>query len=89
MNIVPEKFAADRFGLYNVTKQLLYTTSTAPDFYNRMTIFVACMIKDGCYKAHKMGPDSQVTYDMGLDDRFSEWWEHRNDKNYKSKQNIL
>ena len=84
MNIVPEKFAADRFGLYNVTKQLLYTTSTAPDFYNRMTIFVACMIKDGCYDAHTMGPDGQVIYNMEFDDRFSEWWKHRNDKNYKS-----
>ena len=82
MNIVPEKFAADRFGLYNVTKQLLYTTSTAPDYYNRMTIFVACMIKDGCYDAHKMGPDGQVIYDMELDDRFSEWWKHKDDKNY-------
>ena len=86
MNIVPEKFAADRYGLYNVTKQLLYTTSTAPDFYNRMAIFVACMIKDGCYDAHKINENGEVVYDISKDERFSEFWKHRKDKNYKSEK---
>ena len=86
MNIVPEKFASDRYGIYNVTKQLLYTTSTAPDFYNRMAIFVACMIKDGCYNAHKIESDGSVTYDMNEDDRFSEFWKNKEIKGYKSEK---
>lgn len=84
MNIVPEKFAADRHGLFNATKQLVYTTSTAPDFYNRMAIFVAIMVKDGSYDAHHVDPKTgELVYDMAKDARFSEFWKHKDKKNYK------
>jgi hypothetical protein len=58
--------------------RMAYSTSTVPDFYNRMSIFVAAMIAQGCYDAHVM-EDGVLVYKMEKDKRFAKWWAKRND----------
>ena len=48
--------------------QMLWFTSI-PDYYNRLTMFVAQMIKDGCFDAHRV-EGSKLIYDWKLDKRF-------------------
>lgn len=49
---------------------ILFKFASRPDYYNRMTMFTAQMRGDGCYKAHKIGKNNQLIYDMSLDERF-------------------
>lgn len=56
-------------GFINFQGKMLWTTS-APDYFNRMTLFVAQMIKDGCIDAYSKKGNSLV-YDWKKDKRFS------------------
>lgn len=49
--------------------QMMWLTSI-PDFYNRLTMFVAQMIKDGCFDAHEVKGNGLV-YNWKKDKRFS------------------
>lgn len=51
------------------TGKAMWLTS-APDYFNRMSIFIAQMIKDGCFEAHKLD-GVRMVYDWKLDKRFS------------------
>lgn len=52
---------------------------SAPDFMNRMAIFVAQMKKDGCFDAHVMGKDGfSIEYDCSKDSRFNKLKFNRN-----------
>ena len=45
----------------------------APDYFNRMTMFIAQMMEDGCwdaYSVHEDGEAVQLKYDMSKDKRF-------------------
>ena len=45
--------------------------TSAPDFFNRMSIFIAQMIKDDCYDAHILDSDNmRIHYDFKKDGRF-------------------
>lgn len=83
INMTVLKTIRDKYGTHNAMEQLAYLTSTAPDFFHRNAIFIACMIKDGCYDAYT-AKDNQLTYDMAKDKRFKEYWNHRNEPNYSS-----
>lgn len=86
MNILAGKVAADRFGLMNLSQRMLYWTSTAADYYHRMAIFIACMIRDGCYDAHSLNEYGSLEYDMAKDARFEYFWRHRNNQNFKDQK---
>lgn len=86
MNILAGKVAADRFGLMNLSQRMLYWTSTAADYYHRMAIFIACMIRDGCYDAHSLNEYGSLEYDMEKDARFEYFWRHRNNSNFKDQK---
>jgi hypothetical protein len=86
MNILAGKVAADRFGLMNLSQRMLYWTSTAADYYCRMAIFIACMIRDGCYDAHSLNEYGSLEYDMEKDARFEYFWRHRNNPNFKDQK---
>lgn len=87
VNTIADRTVYNRFGFHNALQRAPYVTSQAPDFYNRMAIFVAKMIHDGCFEAHSV-VDGQLVYDMSKDKRFDEFWEHRNDPNYTSENFI-
>lgn len=92
VNVKSYKSTADRFGLLNQQGDVLYYTSTRPDFYNRMAIMIAKMDADGCWEAMKLDKDNRLVYDMSLDSRYSVYWKYRNnepkpeDSNFKEFQ---
>lgn len=49
--------------------QMMWFTSI-PDYYNRLTVFIAQAIKDGCFDAHRV-EGTKLVYDWKLDKRFS------------------
>ena len=57
---------------------------TAPDYWNRMSIFIAQMIKDGCFQAHSVEIDElgneYLKYDMNKDSRYDVFARYRNRK---------
>jgi hypothetical protein len=57
--------------------------NTMPDYYNRLTLFIAKMIEDGSYDAHTL-VDGYPHYDPTLDKRFSKYFQLR--ANYKDSQ---
>jgi hypothetical protein len=49
----------------------MFIFQTCPDFFNRMSLFVAKMIEDGCFDAHSMTEDGYLQYDFKKDKRFA------------------
>lgn len=79
LNIMAERLQADRFGMGANIGRSLYATSTVPDFYNRMSIFIAAMIADGCFDAHSLDPKTgELIYDISKDKRFAKFWKLKN-----------
>ena len=86
INITAEKTQYDRQGFSNTTKRLPYTLLTAPDFVNRMSIFVSQLIADGCYDAYSLNEDNVLVYDMSKDERFKEFWANKTGTTEKIKE---
>ena len=87
INIVAEKTQYDRQGFSNITKRLPYALLTAPDFLNRMGVFVGSMISEGIYDAYTVNPENNsIVYDMSKDERFKEFWANKNGISEKIKE---
>lgn len=87
INIVAEKTQYDRQGFSNITKRLPYALLTAPDFLNRMGVFVGSMISEGIYDAYTVNSESNsLVYDMSKDERFKEFWANKNGTSEKIKE---
>lgn len=69
MNTYVERINQARKGIWNMNN-FMFKFVTRPDFYNRMTIFVAQMLGDGCYDAHYINEDGELVYDWKKDKRF-------------------
>ena len=54
----------------------MYSMNTIPDYYNRLSLFLAKMIHDGSYDAHVM-VDGRMTYDPRKDKRFEHYFNSR------------
>lgn len=68
-------------------KWTMWMTS-APDYLNRMSIFIAQMMHDGCFEAHSMVNDKLV-YDWKKDKRFSAYANGQvNDPQYKAQKGL-
>jgi hypothetical protein len=65
MNTYINKIKPNQFGLFNFGNMMFHFASR-PDYYNRMTIFGAHMMADGCFEAH----DENGNYDWSKDKRY-------------------
>lgn len=68
MNQYVDRLKSDQHGFFNFTK-FAFSFSSRPDYYNRMTIFVAQMKNDGCWKAHSI-QNGELVYNWEEDERF-------------------
>jgi hypothetical protein len=76
LSVIGEKVAYDSYGLHNWGSRMLYLNTIAPDWFNRMILFVAKMKADGTWDAHTL-KDGKLIYDMSKDDRIKEFWNNR------------
>lgn len=70
VNKLPEMMTKNRGGLLGFKSGGLYWTSSAPDYFNRMTIFISQMKHDGCFEAHSI-VKGRLVYDFTKDKRFN------------------
>ena len=75
-NTIAQKLQTDRRGLLRGTGRYMYMCNTIPDYYNRLSIFLAKMIHDGSYEAHSL-VDGVFKYDPTKDGRFSYYFANR------------
>lgn len=66
---VAERAKTNRNGIMNF-ENALYATLKTPDFINRMTLFVAQCMQDGCWDAFSLTEDGELKYDWRKDKRF-------------------
>ena len=69
MNTYIDKIKSDKYGIFNFGNIAFHTVGR-PDFFNRMSIFVSQMKKDGTWEAHSKSADGKLIYDWKLDKRF-------------------
>jgi hypothetical protein len=72
-----QKMQTSRRGILKGLSPWMYATSTAPDYYNRLSLFVAKMIEDGSYDAHSLDSKGYLLYDPSKDKRFSKYFANR------------
>lgn len=75
-NTIAQKMQTDRHGIFRFMSRYMYAGNTVPDYYNRLSLFLAKMIHDGSYEAHSL-VDGVFTYNPKKDDRFSYYLENR------------
>ena len=68
-SIPSEALKTGRSGIFNY-QEYFYSTLKRPDFLNRMTLFIARCMEDGCYDA-LYEEDGELKYDWRKDKRFS------------------
>lgn len=76
LNQIVARTKVDRTGL-NFFSDALFWFNTAPDYVNRMSLFLSKMLKDGTYKAHSLDSTGKLVYDPSKDDRFSYYFKVR------------
>ena len=82
MNTYVDRISSGRKGIWNL-ENWMFKFASRPDFYNRMTIFTAQMMGDGCLEAHKINEKGELVYDWKKDKRFEAFANGRvNDPKY-------
>lgn len=82
-----ESLKTGRGGICNYS-EYAYATLKRPDFLNRMVLFVARCIEDGCYDALYV-ENGSLKYDWRKDRRFSAYAKgDKNDKNYYTQRGL-
>lgn len=74
MNTYIDKIKTDQNGIFNFNN-FLFKFASRPDYYNRMTIFVAKMINEGAYEAHSINKDGILEYDCTKDKRYKAFFD--------------
>lgn len=69
---IAERAKTGRNGLVNIENGL-YFTLRGPDFFNRMTLFVARCMQDGVWNAYSIDEDGDLKYDWKKDERFMQY----------------
>lgn len=77
LSVIGDKFSYDRYGLHNWASRMLYMNTIAPDWFNRMILFIAKMKADGTFDAHSIGENGELVYDISKDKRVAEYWNNR------------
>lgn len=82
-----ENNTSNRHGLYNFFGKMAYKFASRPDFYNRMTIFVAQMMHDGSWEAHSVDKKTnELIYNWKKDKRFAAYANDTEGKNGKTEE---
>lgn len=76
VNTLAKKLQSDRRGIFRGLSRWMYAANTIPDYYNRLSLFLAKMIHDGSYEAHT-NEGGVFKYDPTKDKRFSYYLENR------------
>lgn len=71
MNTYVDRISTGKRGIWNL-ENWLFKFASRPDYYNRLTIFTAQMMGDGCLEAHSM-EDGRLVYNWKKDKRFSKY----------------
>ena len=87
INGIVKKSKTDRLGIFKFFSDNLYWMNSAPDYVNRLTLFVAKMIHDGCYDAHYIDKNGEFIYDPTKDKRFEVYFKKRKQYDFKFAQN--
>jgi hypothetical protein len=76
----------NRHGVLANMSKYMYIFNSAPDYVNRLTLFIAKMMEDGCFEAHSLDERGNLKYDFKKDARFSELNKHGLNSNYRGKE---
>lgn len=68
---IVQKQTLNKTGLTNQFSNYMFINSIAPDYYNRMILFIAKMIHDGVLDAHSFDENGVLKYDFTKDKRFA------------------
>lgn len=71
-NRIAQEIMTNKSGLLNMMDRLQFWTSTAPDYFNRMSMLIAQMIHDGVWEAMEV-TDEGLKYNWKKDKRFQEY----------------
>jgi len=72
-----------RVGRVSNHSKWMYIAQSAPDYYNRMTLFIAKMMEDGCWEAHTLDENGNLIYDWKKDKRFDKLAKYGLNSDYK------
>lgn len=87
MNKFHQRLVSNKSGLANLSR-FTYWFSTAPDYYNRMTMFIAQSIHDGTWDAIEM-TDEGLKYDWKKDKRLAAYAAgNKSDPNYNKQRGL-
>lgn len=84
INQIVERTRTDRAGITSGINKHLFFFSTQSDYWNRMTLFIAQMLKDGSWDAHSVTEEGGLIYDWSKDKRFDEYVKHKANPKYTS-----
>ena len=76
LNHTVRNASLSRMGKFNNMSKWMYIAQSAPDYFNRLTLFIAKMIEDGCFEAHTLTEDGELIYDWKKDKRFDKLAEY-------------
>jgi hypothetical protein len=76
----------NRHGVLANMSKYMYIFNSAPDYVNRLTLFIAKMMEDECFEAHSLDERGNLKYDFKKDARFSELNKHGLNSNYRGKE---
>ena len=88
MNTYVDRISTAKKGIWNM-ENLMFKFASRPDFYNRMSIFTAQMIGDGCLDAHSVNADGELVYNWEKDARFSKFAQAVKNGNINSSDPII
>jgi hypothetical protein len=71
LNQIVKTNSLSRTGIKNGLSKYMFIFNAAPDFFNRMTLFIAKMLQDGSFDAHYVDENGILKYDIKKDKRFS------------------
>ena len=71
-----QKLQKDRHGISKAFMNYVFSTSVMGDYFNKLSLFLAMMLKDGSYEAHSI-IDDKLVYDPTKDKRFRHYFENR------------
>lgn len=82
---IPEQATSNKTGAFALFNRFMSWSLTAPDYWNRMSMFIAQMIHDGCWDAYVLEKDAEgvqkLKYDMSKDKRFEVYIKYKADYN--------
>lgn len=70
LNRIVYNSTTQRVGIMNNWSKWMYISNSAPDYFNRLTLFVGKMIEDGCFDAHTLDEYGNLVYNWKKDKRF-------------------